>query len=556
MPDVTKIEWAHLSRLAGIGISVRLIFGKSLPDGPVRKLKKARKWLHKHHAHTISSLPEELRCCFLSEISDEAVFRFLLACDEEYQLCFKENRTPQMLLLQPLGEEVQHAVQAVLDEDCCVYLSPEEGNAILLVEDTHAYSRSLVLENAVFAPENAGKTFINEVAQIQKENDQYILYEWDCGIEREVLRFSSAWVKVECYDCTQSNFFWDDPWTYLKQLSLAILGKAALPGDYCNALEKALLPLLEEICPLGVRKVDCGFPLMIQLAQQVGCPTARLERMLKKWNGAYYGQPGNPLCIQKLEPLWRAIYEKIRQSQEGYPVKVEQHCNRAELQKKRAAIQAFLHQQGFSGQYPDFAKSGDVLGLHLIDSYDQAYLCGMEKDARMYIRCVESWQDNERMLVHFLCGTAMKQKGNQVQDLYSCLFNAKGHRLFWWVRDYECVYDPEIPQTEERALYLAQIAVKKVHMQKLTKEEQKDYSFGSSDGLGLFWLWLLMGGGLFGVGMVVGFILLGSLLFALFGQWQQIPSMLVSYPWGWILLFCWIGFGLPMGLIALFAKRK
>lgn len=300
--------------------------------------------------------------------------------------------------------------------------------------------------------------------------------------------------------------------------------------------------------------MESGFPLLTQLAQQAGCKTSGLEKMLKKWLGPSYGRLGNPLCTQKLEPLWRAIYEKIQQSQEGYPVKVEQHCDSTELEKKRAAIQAFLHQQGFSGQYPDFVKTGNISGLHLADSYDQAYLCGMEKDARMYIRCVESLQDNARLLVHFLCGTALKQ--TSVQDIHSCLFNAKGQRLFWWVRDYDCVYDAEIAQTEERILRLAQIAVKKVQMQKLTKEEKKLYSFGSSEGMAWFWLWLLMGGGLFGIAMVAAFMLLGTVIFALFGQWQQIPIMLATYPWGWMLLFCWVGFGLPMGLIALFAKRR
>ncbi len=264
----------------------------------------------------------------------------------------------------------------------------------------------------------------------------------------------------------------------------------------------------------------------------------------------------NGLCAREWEPLWRAIYEIICRSQEEYPVRVEQRCDAEQIKKMREKIQLFMHSQGFSGTYPDFRKTGDIHGVHLYESYGLTYLCAAEKKAQMYIRCVETLGGNDRTVVHFLCGTALKQKDSKVSDIIGCLFHNKGRRLFWWVRDYDTVYDEETTQSDCRIMQMAQIAVKKVQLQKLTKEEKKFYSFGSSDGLGLFWLWLLFGGGLFGVAMVVAFMLMGSLIFALFGQWQQIPSMLVSYPWGWMLLFCWAGFGLPMGLISLIAKRR
>ena len=113
-------------------------------------------------------------------------------------------------------------------------------------------------------------------------------------------------------------------------------------------------------------------------------------------------------------------------------------------------------------------------------------------------------------------------------------------------------------RTLEEVMQRAQIAVKQVQMQKLTKEERKLYRSGIavSNALALFWTWLIIGGGMFSSAMVGVCVLLVVLISAMLGDWTEIPSLMGSIPLGWIFVFCWLGYGLPMGVVALAAKHR
>ena len=43
---------------------------------------------------------------------------------------------------------------------------------------------------------------------------------------------------------------------------------------------------------------------------------------------------------------------------------------------------------------------------------------------------------------------------------------------------------------------------------------------------------------------------------AAFGLFADIPEMLKIMPWGLLLAFGWIGFGVPMGIVEVLAHRK
>lgn len=554
MPETTMLEWNDLAVLAGMCAHARFCHGDYTS---VSKQKKVRKWVEKHYAEQIASLSDGVRSYLLPENGDKEVLEFLSACCDEMNRRIKENCTPQALLLAPLGEAVQYTFQYLLDEDFGIPIEHMGENRIALLADNNgAYAQRLILENAVLSPGCADWEFINEMLTVEKKADVYILRTCGGNSDQEVVRFMDAHVQVTCYNCTQEQIFANDPWGHLWYLTYAITSKADIPGDYCNVQEKTLLPLLREIQQIGMKNTGAEYPLLTDLAQTVGCCTSAFEKMKKKWNRLYRPQLTNVLCAKEWEPLWRAIYEKICRSQEEYPVRVEQRCDAEQLKKMREKIQLFMHSQGFSGTYPDFRKTGDIHGAHLYESYGLTYLCAAEKKAQMYIRCVETLGGNDRTVVHFLCGTALKQKDSKVSDIIGCLFHNKGRRLFWWVRDYDTVYDEETTQSDCRIMQMAQIAVKKVQMQKLTKDERSLYNFGSADDLVLFWLWLLLGGGLFAVAMTAAFWVLGAVAVAVFGNWQEIPYILGEIPWGWMFAFCWLGFGLSMGLITLIAKRQ
>lgn len=553
MPEVTTIQWEHLAILAGMAMHARFLYGDSAAP---RKQKKIRKWLEKHYAEQISALPDDLGSCFSPENSDQAVLEFLRACREECDIRIKENRTPQGMLLAPLGEAVQRAMAFLLEEDGSVSICHLDDGKVELLEDMNSGFRcSVVLEDPIVKPECASWDYVND-AEIQREGDWFLLCAVDGDGGQEVLRFTHAHVEVTSYNCAIEQFFWDDPWQLLHSLAWCITSKANLCGDYCNAREKALLPLLQEIQMIGVVKSTRTYPILTQLAGEAGCDSTKFEKMVRSWHRKSWNQVSRVLCNQEWEPLWREIYSRICHSQEEYPCRAEQRCGKENVEQTRHAVEEYLHSQGFTGQYPDFVKHGPIEGMHLQESYDMAYFAGKEKNATMYIHCVQTLGYQDRMVVHFLCGVDIERKRNAAKDVYSCLFDCKGRRYFCWVRDYISYYAEEI-QPLDRTLKLAEVAVKKVQMQKLTKEEKELYTYGSSEGLVFFFLlWFLIGGLLFAVAMTVGMWLVCALVMALFGFGGQIISVLSGLPWHYAFIFAWIAFGLPMAIIAVLAKRK
>ena len=542
MPEILNLEWEDLSSLAAIGMHIRFRYGASIS---LCKQRVVRRWMEKQYADQIAALSENVRHCFSPENSDEAVIGFLLACAEEMGRRVRENLTAQALLLAPLGESVQFAFQYLAEEDFGVRLERlDEKRLALHVADTAAYCQILVLENAVLSAECEEWTYIDDAVQVLKEDDVYILRVCAGNDDQEVLRFTDAHVQVTCHNCLEEQIFANDPWSYLRYLAYAILSKAEIPGDYCNDQEKELLPLLQEIQKIGDGNAVAQYPLLTDLAREIGVS---------------FGKKTPKLLMQKqAESLWRAVYEKICNSQQNYPVRVAQRYDAEKLENLRQNIQCFMHSQGFSGQYPDFYKIGDFKGMHLCETNGLPYLYVAEKNVKMFIRCVETLGGSALPVIHFLCGATMGDKSEQMQDVFSCWFQDKGRRLCWWVRDYDAAYMQGVSRTLEEVMQRAQIAVKQVQMQKLTKEERKLYRSGIavSNALALFWTWLIIGGGMFSSAMVGVCVLLVVLISAMLGDWTEIPSLMGSIPLGWIFVFCWLGYGLPMGVVALAAKHR
>ena len=545
MPETRNLEWEDLRILAAMGMHIRWRYGQSLS---LRKQRSIRRWMEKHYADQTATLSDNARRYLAPENSDETVIDFLLACSEEMDRREKENLTAQALLLAPLGESVQFAFRYLREADFGIQIERlEEKRIALRVADAAGYCQILVLENAVLSAGCEEWTYINDTVQVLKEEGTYVLRVCYGNDDQEVLRFTDAHVQVTCYNCMEEQIFANDPWEHLRYLAYAILSKSEIPGDYCNAQEKALLPLLQEIQQIDIGNRTTQYPLLTELAREIGVGKLPFDKKMAR-----------DLLQRQAEPLWRAIYEKIRSSQQAYPSRVAQRCDAEQLENLRHSVQCFMHSQGFSGQYPDFHKIGEIRGMHLREAGGMPYLYTAEKNAKMFIHCVETLGGSDRPVLHFLCGAAMGDKTDEVQDVFGCWFQDKGRRLFWWVRDYDAAYMEDISRTEAETIQRAQIAVKRVQMQKLTKEEKSLYSYGAavSDSLVLFWTWLIMGGGMFAAAMVVAFMLVIAVITALFGHWAQIPSLMGSIPWGWIFAFCWLGYGLPMGVLALAAKRR
>lgn len=561
MLDPKYINDDDLGSLAGMYAHGRFLYGVELTDASAHGQKKIRKWLMKHYHDTIGAFPDDIRACFGQEYSDKAVLAFLRACDEQMRLQIGENQRRREENLAALNEEVRSAVLALLDEDYWPPVEQQGDTLVLRVDETPAFCRSLILKKAEGFCELPNGGYLADVPKIQRELERYrITAQMEDSEEPLSLFFAEAEVRVECFNCVESD--WEEPWEYFQTLAGQIVAKSELPGDYCNAQEKALLPLLTELEGLdGWYEGSKTFPLMKKMAADYGCDQAvalltQAEKAEPEKRHGIMNRLRDVLCRQECEPMWRDIFEKIRASQENYPHAAQMDCEAGILKELRESIQCFMEKQGYSGTYPDFQKRGAVPGFHLAESYGLSYFIFREKNAVFHIHCVESREVENKPGVHFLCGTEFLRKDDSVGDIYSCLFNTKGRRLFCWVRDYRMINDPDAQYSPEDVLRFAEIAVKKAELKKLTKEERKLYHNGIIPGWGLFWWWLLLGGGMFGIFMTLGMMLLAVIAALLVGQPEAIPSMFTDIPWGYVLLFCWLSFGAIMGILTVMAKRK
>ena len=147
------------------------------------------------------------------------------------------------------------------------------------------------------------------------------------------------------------------------------------------------------------------------------------------------------------------------------------------------------------------------------------------------------------------------KKDEQETDIYDCLFNAKGRRLFHTVHHY-IPLQPEEDVEPDNLETSVTIAVKKAECIKLTKAEQKEYYGKLVPGWGMFWWVFLIGGGMFGIAMTLIMMLLCIITTAAFGLFADIPEMLKTMPWGLLLAIGWIGFGGAMGIVEVLAHRK
>ena len=195
---------------------------------------------------------------------------------------------------------------------------------------------------------------------------------------------------------------------------------------------------------------------------------------------------------QKYKPLWREIYNRIAESQAEYPLKLE--CVGAEtLSLVRKKIQTTMKACGYTGQYPDFVKQGEMKKIHLAESYGRSYFVGKEKNVQYYIKCLEIGYDDSYE-INFICGTAILKNGESTEDIFDCLFDANGKRIS---KKVVCHIEHLNQNKNEISAKLEQavrVAVKRAEFQTLTKEERRLYGTVTSFSYALlmFAIWLFI----------------------------------------------------------------
>lgn len=432
-----------------------------------------------------------------------------------------------------LSEEVTDSLWNLIQMQCISLSIPLEDSLTILLTENAAYKESITLYHVKGFSQYNNRSFegyfYNTGQLVYNEEDKcFSIYgELEDPIDESTfpfaITFDSAKTTIEVFNAMDEFMVYENPWKDITDIARLIKKKAYLPGDYCNESELALLPQIEELLELS-----------------------RDSKKIRE------------LCHKKHEPKWREFYNKIKVSQETYPNRVDQYTPSDLLIQTRTKIQQLLENEGYTGTYPNFIKKEAMRGIHLEESYDTTYFIGMKKNVEYHIKCTESILEDEYFNIHFLCGCAQLKKDEEIKDVYSCCFDAKGHRIFHSVFHDIPLFDTTdlIPHTPSNLTSTVKIAAKKAECKRLTKEEKKDYHGLLNPFWSIFLSFLVIGGGLFSLFFNGAMMLLAIILLCIFDKFQSIGDLFQEIPWGHFIAFSWIAFGGSMGIITALTKRK
>lgn len=570
--DISGLDNSIIGVFAWSYISALENYGADPVSVSAKMQKKIRKWVNNNCISEETCPPEVMRFV-AKEVSDEDFIAFLKACYVRMQLNDTHKKEQFENTCAGLCEEAKNALWALFEHDTiCNNFRAVGNDAQIEVESCAGYNRTLTLINASLLPQGEFDCLSFENGGIVKEGDEYKLFGETVNYANDLyiqfaVRFTDAKVDISLFRADE-QFCNPPPWLYLISVAEEILQKQVLSGDLLNAREKELLPLIKEIGMLSCltdveyESDEAGFLQLTSYIIRFGYN--ELLPLIEKLKNGYCDRKKryrftdkllSKLNTQKYEPLWREIYDKLVESQDGYLSKAVVYTSPELLNETRKSIQNLMESHGYSGEYPDFSKKGAIRNIRMADSYNMSYFIGAEKNVMHYIHCTEEYF-NEHLAIQFLCGTEILRKNDRPGDIYSCLFNAKGRRFFQSItyeRDY--VDGGREPISDDLGKRV-EIAVKKAELVKLTKEERKAIAGYDISYLQLFFFIFFVMGGAFGIFMTIGFMLISVLVCLVIAQPQAILSMITDIPWWALFLLTWILFGATMGVITVLAKRK
>lgn len=461
----------------------------------------------------------------------------------------------------------------------------ENGELKIISRSSFGFEDFLVLKQVIMSPVVENRAI--DGFELSKVNDIYIL---ELAFENEVVT-----IQFQDAKCTQQFFnyssigigmtFTNDncQWIIVANLFDELRNLEVYFGaERLSSKEKALLPLthfapLMEFCGYydfanhnesgitlfenytKVHGAEFLLPLLYKLKKckpvdinNIKHNTySELKHISKKISSA--------LRDKRCEPLWRQIYNDLRDAASSYPQKID--TNREETDKMRCDITQSLLSQGFEGEYPHFKKMSVLKGLKLLENQTNTYFVGNEKNMASYICCVENSLFSESLSVVFLCGTIFLKEGQTdkfaIMDAYSAFFLDKGRR-------YTTVVYPKYPDFRDNLPIFSQeadvalVAAKKACLQNISKEEKSLTSvIDNTSVFAILIVFTILGTLLFGLAMTIGFVLITALVGLIFTfSFKETFGMIASVPWHWVFIGTGLPFGIIMGTITVFAKKK
>ncbi len=571
--EVTAIEKRYLRRVTNVYHHVQALFEPHPEEASEYKQRQMRTWLVKKYKKALASLPDEIAAQFAETVSNQDVFSFMKACEEQLYTLLDNEKQRFYAIADALPTDARAALWKLAQGTNWPSVTRHGNDLEINVDGTEAYRRRLFLRGVEGIPEGGEEELFGAIEfTLTKDDDRYCLSGevFDAMIDDYRgyrFTFETADAVTEVFNAINSICLWDHPWNFLITAASGIVAKAYLPGDHCNDEELSMLPLLTEIAALDdwdelPDDFPFTFPTLKALATKHRCEVLvpLFDELGKKEPNSteYTGLVQKiitRLCDQNVEPLWREVFDQICASQVGYPDKASECCPTPILLSTREAIQSHMEALGFTGKYPNFVKEGALTGVHLEDSYESTYILGPKARMVSRIHCIETVIDRE-LTVQFLCGTALLNPDEEAGDIYSCLFNSVGQRLFHHTEYSVLLYEPDFEYTPQELSLCVSVAAKKAQLQRLTKDEMHTYSGMREASLRTFLLFLIVIGGVFGLAMTAVFMLLTMLISSCIGGADAMHTAMSAIPWGYVLLFCWLAYGGTMSIITTLSKRK
>ena len=529
--------------------------------------KKICKWMQKYYMSREAF--GELFAETDEEMSDSEFLELAKQCLDKVRMLQEAEKEKFRKYAVNLNEETRNAVEKIVNDTLYFTHFYKEGNNIKIpVDSAPSFTHFLVLENAENVPNIEFHRMWNAEIAFDNETNRYILRgildNWDTDTESDFeITFSDAHTETTVMSAV-SAFDHESPWSYLIDIAENILRKYCFSADYLNEKEKAVLPLVAELCKLSVYAYKpeefntADFSLLKEYLAKYKYTKAlkALSQVEKKYFAknqfTLLSNFVSMLNGQKYEPLWRELFALIADTQKDYSQYAPAFYNEAVLEQAHKKIQQLMEANGYTGTYPDFIKTGSLKGIRTVNSYNSPFTVGFEKNVVYHIHCTEQLLEQE-ISINIVCGTELLKEYENSGDIFSCMFAANGRRLFSTITFN--VYDGEksfVNKTEK----IVATAIKKAELQKLTKQERKEFNKPTPSLVSVFLFCLFVLGLGFGILFTIAMIGFTFLIEIIDGGNTDLLSFITDELWLKSFLFSSLAFGGGMGIFMVLALKR
>ena len=514
----------------------------------------------------------------LNEIEDGQFVKFLFECKELLNKEIEDRNALIRNAFSVFDEETKSVFESFMfeEENWRAKFTDEENYTWIEVCDSNSYVKYLLLKDAHGIPTLNEDNTITFTEMFRADDGRFVingLSENYVDDTKETISMSFTWAKshVTLYSAMSALLYsWQEsPFENIRSVCMEIRFKSEISDSkYLNEKEKSLLPLINEIINIsnwhfafegGENVKHHSYGLLKAMASNWGYDSIvkHLTKMEKSDPATFAFrreviQVSLLLSDKKYEPLLRGIYDELTESQAQYTERECENTDAGTLKSIKGRITKIMHENGYSGKYPEYTKYSQIKAPRLLNSYFQSYVIANEKRVQHIVRfSMSDSVENDTVFLNASCAGAALKKDEDADDLFGMSFNAKGKRWTYNVSKEISLAD----EYNDELKLLVLTAIKKAQVEKLTKCEKglnpKPYGKWR-----LFLFMLIVVGGFFGIFFTICFPLLMFLLTWLMDGWQMALEVFIGFPWLFTLAFCWIAGGGAMGLVALFSSRK